>query len=54
MVPSPSGEDIMLFNSNDGYAANLELATSIIEPVADRTDIGGELEEFATPGVVTI
>jgi prolyl-tRNA synthetase len=54
MVPSPSGEDIMLFNPSDGYAANLELATSIIEPVADREDIGDELEEFATPGIVTI
>lgn len=54
MVVSGSGEDTMLFNPNDGYAANLELATSVLEPVADRTDIGAELEEFATPGIVTI
>ncbi|RYG71908.1 proline--tRNA ligase, partial [bacterium] len=54
MVVSPSGEDTMLYSPEDGYAANLELATSIIETVADRDDIGGELEEFATPGVTTI
>ena len=54
MAVSPSGEDLMLFNSNDGYAANLELATSVLEPVADRDDISDELEKFATPGVATI
>lgn len=54
MVPSPSGEDEMLFCDADGYAANVEKATSIIPAVADRTDIGSELEEFATPGILTI
>jgi len=54
MALSPSGEDVILFNARDGYAANLELATSKIAPVADRTDISDELEEFATPGIVTI
>ena len=54
MVISPSGEDVMLFNSSDGYAANLELATSILEPVSDREDIDETLEEFATPNVSTI
>ncbi len=54
MVVSPSGEDVMLTNSADGYAANLELATSQLEPVADRDDIASELEKFATPGVATI
>ena len=54
MVVSPSGEDLMLYNSTDGYAANLELATSILEPVADRDDIADEPEKFATPGVITI
>lgn len=54
MVISPSGEDTMLYNPEDGYAANLELATSILEPVADRTDISDRLEEFATPDIVTI
>ncbi len=54
MAVSPSGEDIMLTNAADGYAANLELATSILEPVADRDDIADELEKFATPGITTI
>ena len=54
MVASPSGEDLMLYNSGDGYAANLELATSVLEPINDRDDIAGDLEKFATPGVATI
>jgi prolyl-tRNA synthetase len=54
MVISPSGEDIMLYNPEDGYAANLELATSVLEPVDDRVDIADELDEFETPGIVTI
>ena len=54
MVASPSGEDTMLFNAQDGYAANLELATSVLEPVEGRDDIGDELEKFATPGITTI
>jgi prolyl-tRNA synthetase len=54
MLPASSGEDIMLFCEEDGYAANLEMATSEIDPIENRTDISGELEEFATPGVLTI
>lgn len=54
MALSPSGEDTVLFNQEDGYAANLELATSILPLVEDRTDIGEEIEEFATPGINTI
>ncbi|MBW3638015.1 MAG: proline--tRNA ligase, partial [Armatimonadetes bacterium] len=54
MVISPSGEDVMLYCPADGYAANLELATSTLEPISDRDDISGELEEFATPDVTTI
>ena len=54
MAVSPSGEDLMLYNQSDGYAANLELATSQLEPVADRDDISDELEKFATPDVKTI
>lgn len=54
MALSPSGEDLILFNESDGYAANLELATSKLEPVEDRSDIGDELGEFATPGILTI
>lgn len=54
MTLSPSGEDTILFNEEDGYAANLELATSVLPKIADRDDISGELEEFATPDVTTI
>ncbi len=54
MALSPSGEDLILFSEADGYAANLELATSRIEPVENRSDIGDEIEEFATPGITTI
>lgn len=54
MVAAPSGEDIMLFCETDGYAANLELATSILPPIVDRDDIGDTIEEFATPGILTI
>ena len=54
MALSPSGEDLILFNESDGYAANLELATSQLEPVENRSDIGDELEEFATPDIKTI
>ena len=54
MLPAPSGEDIMLYCEEDGYAANLEMATSTLEPVSDREDIGETIEEFATPEVLTI
>lgn len=54
MLPAQSGEDIMLFCDEDGYAANLEMATSEIEPVASRDGIADSIEEFATPGVLTI
>ena len=54
MLPAPSGEDIMLFCEEDGYAANLEMATSQIELVPNRDDIPETIEEFATPGVLTI
>lgn len=54
MAIADSGEDTMLFCEADGYAANLEMATSTLEPVTDRDDISDELEEFATPGIVTI
>lgn len=54
MAIADSGEDTMLFCEADGYAANLEMATSVLDAVADRDDIGDELEEFATPGIVTI
>ena len=51
---SEAGEDTVLHCDADGYAANLELATSILPPIENRSDIGDELEEFATPNVKTI
>ena len=54
MAIAESGEDTMLFCEADGYAANLEMATSVLEPISDREDIGEQIEEFATPGIVTI
>ncbi len=54
MVAAESGEDEMLFCDEDGYAANVEMATSILNRVLDRDDIADELEEFATPNIVTI
>jgi prolyl-tRNA synthetase len=54
MVPAGSGEDVMLFCDADGYAANLDKATSTLPPVPDRDDISDQLEEFATPGITTI
>lgn len=54
MAVAPSGEDEMLYCDADGYAANVEKATSLLDPVADRDDTEDSLEEFATPGVTTI
>ncbi len=53
MVPSPAGEDDVVRCVACGYAANIERATSQLEPVTDPVE-PAELERFATPGVVTI
>jgi prolyl-tRNA synthetase len=54
MVPAPIGDDDVVY-SDAGYAANREKATSAIVPadLADAAPVGA-LEEFATPGIVTI
>ena len=54
MVPAPVGDDDVVY-SDAGYSANREKATSAIVPL-DLQDAApaGELEEFATPGIVTI
>jgi prolyl-tRNA synthetase len=54
MALAESGEDVMLYCEADGYAANQEMATSQLPWADDRTDIGDQIEEFATPGVLTI
>ncbi len=55
MVPAEVGDDDVIYNETSGYAANREKATSALVPVdlADAAPVG-EVEEFATPGVVTI
>ena len=53
MVPAETGENEVAFCEACGYAANVEKATSGIPKTAAR-DIGPGVEEFPTPGVVTI
>jgi prolyl-tRNA synthetase len=55
MVPAEIGDDDVIYNEESGYAANREKATSALVP-ADFADAApaGAVEEFATPGVLTI
>lgn len=55
MVPAEVGDDDVIYSEASGYAANREKATSALVP-ADLVDAApaGALEEFPTPGVVTI
>ena len=53
VVPAPSGEDVIARCPQGDYAANLEKATSRLEPISD--DQGPDVaQRFATPGVRTI
>lgn len=55
MVPAEIGDDDVVYCETSGYAANREKATSGLVPkdLADAAP-SGAVEEFATPGVVTI
>jgi prolyl-tRNA synthetase len=55
MVPAEVGDDDVIYSEASGYAANREKATSGLVPsgLADAAPAGA-IEEFATPGVVTI
>ena len=53
MVPAPSGEDDVVVCPNCGYQANVERATSALEPITDEPG-PAEPERFATPGIRTI
>ncbi len=55
MIPAEIGDNDILYNESSGYAANREKATSGLVP-ADLPEAApaGGLEEFATPGIVTI
>ncbi len=55
MVPAPVGDDDVVYCEESGYSANREKATSGLVPkdFSDPAPVGA-LEEFATPGIVTI
>jgi len=55
MVPAEIGDDDVIYNEASGYAANREKATSALVP-PDLRDAppAGAIEEFPTPGAVTI
>ena len=55
MVPAEIGDDDVIYNEESGYAANREKATSalVAADLAAAAPVGA-IEEFATPGVVTI
>ncbi len=53
MVESDSGEDLCVISEESGYAANLEVATSLVPPVG-RIEDNFELEIFPTPNSKTI
>lgn len=55
MVPAEVGDDDIIYTEDGSYAANREKATSALVP-AELKDAApaGVVEEFATPGVVTI
>jgi prolyl-tRNA synthetase len=53
MMESPSGEDVIALSEDGSYAANLEVATSVV-PGATRIPGKTGMEEIHTPGVKTI
>ncbi len=54
MVYTDAGEDLVAGCAQCGYAANVEKATSRLEPIADLPDASGKPEEVHTPGQRTI
>ena len=53
MMESPSGEDVIALSEDGAYAANLEVASSVV-PRAVHTPGDAPPEEIHTPGVKTI
>ena len=53
MVESPYGEDTCAIDEHSGYAANIEVATSALDPVG-RIEDNPEVETFPTPNSKTI
>lgn len=54
MVPAETGENEVVFCEGCGYAANVEKATSKFAETVLEDSPSGQVEKFATPGVVTI
>ena len=55
MIPAEIGDDDILYSEASGYAANREKATSALVPAdLPAAEPAGAVEEFATPGIVTI
>src|SRR6478609_4984482 len=54
MVPAPVGDDDIVYCEASGYSANREKAVSAIVPDSNPEPGNGTVEEFATPGIVTI
>jgi prolyl-tRNA synthetase len=53
MAETPGGEDDIVLCDGCGYSANVEKATSTLNPIDDGPD-GPAIERFDTPGVRTI
>jgi prolyl-tRNA synthetase len=53
MLESDAGEDVIALADDNSYAANLEIASSIVPP-APRHDNNPPVEEISTPNVKTI
>ena len=53
MIESDAGEDTVVLAEDGSYAANLEVATSVV-PAAKRYDISQPVSEIHTPNVKTI
>lgn len=53
MVESPYGEDTCAVCDSCGYAANIEVASSVVS-IVERIEDNKTIEEFATPGARTI
>ena len=55
MVPAETGENEVVYCEGCGYAANVEKASSAVQPAKSRVqNPPNGVEKFATPGVVTI
>src|SRR5438067_3198982 len=54
MVPAETGENEVVYCEACGYSANVEKATSRVSQSQAGLASDGQVEKFATPGVVTI